>query len=98
MVKAKILRPKFQIIQAYFEIDLFVFFWIFFFDLFSRNYFFFRPEPAIPSRRTNVDRVLIGYKRLQWRFLRGVSFIHHGDPRVAAVPESLSLLHSYLCM
>ena len=23
---------------------------------------------------------------------------HHDDPRVAAVPESLSLLHSYLCM
>ena len=23
---------------------------------------------------------------------------HHDDPRVAAVPESISLLHSYLCM
>ena len=38
------------------------------------------------------------YKRLQWPNLRGVSFIHHGDFRVAAVPESLSLLHSYLRM
>ena len=37
-------------------------------------------------------------KRLQWRKSRGVSFIHHGDFRVAAVPESLSLLLSYLCM
>ena len=41
---------------------------------------------------------IVGYKRLQWPKSRGVSFIHHGDFRVAAVPESLSLLHSYLCM
>ena len=42
--------------------------------------------------------VEVVYTRLQWRKSRGVSFIHHGDFRVAAVPESLSLLHSYLCM
>ena len=56
--------------------------------------------PSIhPSLFENLLQIkLPSDKRLQWPKSRGVSFIHHGDFRVAAVPESLSLPLSYLCM
>ena len=58
------------------------------------------PRSGDASQISSVPTELLpaDHKRLQWRKSRGVSFIHHGDFRVAAVPESLSLLLSYLCM
>ena len=48
------------------------------------------------TKKSHSRRSRISNDRL--KFWAKYLCFHHDDPRVAAVPESLSLLHSYLCM
>ena len=54
------------------------------------------------QKDSNYSKNLLERKALSFikdsKFWAKCLCFHHDDPRVAAVPESLSLLHSYLCM
>ena len=57
------------------------------------------PEIAIfPEKSEILLLILVKISLYYLKFWSKYLCFHHDDPRVAAVPESLSLLHSYLCM